>query len=590
MKKQKLRNRVFTSLVASALVITGLTTQMAAAKTPDVNMGSKYGGNIKVGIFDTFPGFCLNDNPANSALMATRTMYETLFEKTKSGTLVGLLASGASSSADLKTWTVSLRSGITFHDGSAFDANAVLANFNAITGRVAAAAYSAGGLPGLQTKSYTVGTGTAFSSNIKAITVRSQYVLEFSLDRPQNDFTSTLYASGRFFMRSPAQLEDATTCHTKPVGTGPFRIVSWTDNQLVVIRNTSYWRKDPQTNAQLPYLSGITFTNMKENASRSAALRLKTMDAAMFASSTDATFIKDLRKRRTLLNEYKSGVEYYPSLWLNQGKPGSPFKYESARKAVTYCLDRANFLKVRLKGEGKIAKSLVGSQSVMYTKANFPSYSISRSKHFLNEYKAESGNSTLTFTFPSDTSSSSQANARFMKSMWAKCGINANYTVEETGLVLSKAFNAQPSIASGQYYNAYDAIYLLLMEGNDAAFNLPFLLSNAYPGNSTNPVHELFKSGVGAVLGLNHHSDTELDTLLYDAQGAKTRTASRNAYKLALSYMHEHAFMGSLAHVYYSVFTTKRLKGIGQLQIVKGKAQRTVSNWGIDWTGVYKTR
>jgi hypothetical protein len=47
--------------------------------------------------------------------------------------------------------------------------------------------------------------------------------------------------------------------------------------------------------------------------------------------------------------------------------------------------------------------------------------------------------------------------------------------------------------------------------------------------------------------------------------------------------------MGNVTHVYYSIFTTKKLAGIGKLQLVKGKTQRVVTNFGIDWTGVYKT-
>jgi hypothetical protein len=47
--------------------------------------------------------------------------------------------------------------------------------------------------------------------------------------------------------------------------------------------------------------------------------------------------------------------------------------------------------------------------------------------------------------------------------------------------------------------------------------------------------------------------------------------------------------MGNVTHTYYSLFTTKKLAGIGKLQLVKGKTQRVVTNWGIDWTGVYKT-
>ena len=574
--------------LTAAIALAGISlcaTQTNAATRPSA---SRYGGVIKVGIFDTFPGFCVSNNPANSALMAERTIYETLFERTKGGDMIGLLASGASSSSDLKTWTVTLRQGIKFTDGQDFDATAVLANFNAITGRVAAAAYSAGGLPAYQTKAYTIGTGTAFTANIKAMSVKSQYVIEFQLDRAQNDFPSTLYASGRFFMRSPLQLTNATTCADVPVGTGPFKLVSWTSDQLTVTRNTGYWRRDPVNNAQLPYLNQITFTNVKEASQRAAAVRKGAIDAAMFSSASEGTFIKDLRKRRTVVNEHKSPVEYYPSLWLNEGKPGSPFSYMSARKAVLSCIDRANFLKARNKGEGVVAKSIVGPKSVMYTKSGFQKFSIKDSKHWLAEYIKESGKDRLEFTFPADTTAVSQGNAAFLKATWAKCGIYANYVVEETGVIITKAFNAAPKISAGEYYNAYDALLLLLFEGNDVAFNLPFIVTNAYPGNSTNPVHPLYRNNVGVVLGLNHITDTTVDTFFYDGEAATSKTVAKRNYRAGTAYIQEHAMMGSITHMYYTVFTTKKIAGVGTLQLVKGKTQRVVTNWGLDWTGIWK--
>ncbi|MEY3266027.1 MAG: hypothetical protein RJA15_473 [Actinomycetota bacterium] len=576
-----------TSSSVPATTVPGTTssTQAPATTVPKPT----YGGEAKVGIFDSFPGFCVGNNPANSALMATRAIYETLFEKTIGGDMVGLLAKSASPSSDLKTWTITLREGITFHDGAPFDAAAVVTNFNAITGRIAAAAFAVGGVSGLGTKSYTIGTGTAFSSNIVSFSATSPYVVQFNLDRPQNDFPATLYASGRFFMRSPAQFASSTTCATSPVGTGPFKIASWTSESMTVTKNSSYWRTDPNTNAKLPYLDKIAFTNIKEGSQRAAAVRRGTIDAGMFAAGSEATFIKDLRLRKTAVTEYASPSEYYPSLWLNQGKPGSPFANKSARQAVLSCLDRVNYAKTRTRGETAIATSIVGPKSVMYTTKGFPKFDPVASRAFVEAYKTETKNTSLTFSFPADTSTSSQANARFLKNTWSSCGITANIVVEETAIIISKAFNSSPKIANGEYYNAYDMIPLLLFEGNDVAFNLPFIVTNAYPATSTNPVRGLFQTSVGAVLNLTHHADTTVDTLFYAGQAAKTKTLAKAEYAVATQYLQENAFIGALVDVYYSVFTTKKLGGIGTLQIEKGKTQRAVTNWGIDWTGVYKT-
>jgi ABC-type transport system substrate-binding protein len=579
---------------ATALVTMSLALSCGAATNVEATTSrppqAVYGGQVQVGIFDTLPGFCVGNNPANSALMASRTIYETLFEKSKSGAMVGLLARFATPSQDLKTWTVTLREGVTFHDGSKFDAAAVVANFNAITGRTALGAYVAGGLAGLASKSYTIGTGTAFTANIKSFSVKSEFVVEFQLDRPQYDFRSTLYASGRFFMRSPAQLADSNSCALNPIGTGPFKISTWTVDQLVVIRNDDYWRHDPKTNARLPYLDKITFTNVKESSQRASAVRRGTYDAAFFSAATDATFIKDLRLRRTAVREFRSAREYYPTLWLNQGKPRSPFERLSARKAVLSCLDRSNFVKVRTRNETSAAKSIVGPNSSMYSTKNFPKYSPKSARQFVKDYIVETGETGLTFTFPADTSTSSQANARFLKAMWAKCNITANYVIEESAGIIAKAFNASPQLSSGQYYNAYDAIFITLLEGSDAAFNIPFLVTNAYSESSTNPVKALFKNSLGPVLGLNHHNDTAVDQLFYDGQAKPNAATAKSRFRAGTSYLQKNSIMGAMNYFSYSLFTTKKLVGVGTLTLPNGKTQRTVSNWGIDWTGVYKKR
>lgn len=582
-----MKRKLFRRTALISLAIAAMSIIASSCGNNNDSEAGQYGGSIKVGIFDNFPGFCLNNNPANSALMATRTIYETLFEKTEDGDFVGLLATDATPSADLKTWSVNLRNGIAFHDGTPFNADAVIANFNAITGRVAAAAFAESGLAGLQSKSYTIGTSTAFTANILDVKKTGELSVEFELERPQNDFPATLYASGRFFMRAPSQLIDATTCGTKPLGTGPFKFSSFTPSELVVTRNENYWRRDPQSNAQLPYLDKITFTVVLDGVQRASAVRAGTYDASFFSAATDATYIQDLRTRDDETSEYQSEREYYPSLWLNQGKPSSPFSNKTARQAVLSCLDRDGFNTARLKGEGDVATSIVGPDNVMYSTDFFPQYNPQRSRELVDQYKNETGKNSLNFVFPVDTSLASQANARFFQAMWKNCNITARFTVEQTPLILSKTFNPSPDIAKGQYYNSYDAVFLTLFEGTDAAFNVPFVLSNAYPTNSKNPVKPLFGNSLGKVLGLNHHSDTSVDQFFFAGQEASTDEETRQHYQDGTAYLQRNAFMGALVNHYYSLFTTKKVSGVGQLSLPDQSVQRVVTNWGIDWTGVY---
>ena len=671
--RSRVLRRVGVAVATAIAISTVASTGSSAATSPNA---PKSGGKVKVAIFDTFPGFCFGDNNANSALMVQRTVYETLFEKTKGNDMVGLLAESASASDDLKTWTIKLKPNIKFSDGVAFDATAVKQNLEYSGGGYSAAVGAAeaatadfaghavklftafkgsgplGGTTGAGlmtqvgipvagqtttvavptlsfltvlgvfakdgaidtatkgalnalglTKSasstwaattYTLSTGTAFLANIVSVTATNSLTVTLKMNRAQNDVPAMLYASGRSFMRSPSQFtKGATVCSQKPIGTGPFKVADdyklVSTDELTVYKNPTYWRTDPTTKAKLPYLDQITFTNVKEASQRAAAIRKGTYDAGMFAGAAEGTFIKDLRQRKSVATEYKSPNEYYPSIWLNQGKVGSPFASKNARLAVLSCLDRENFVKVRTKGESTVAKSIVGSSSIMYSTQGFQKFNVTASKGYVAAWQAEAGNAgkTLSFSYPVDTSTLSMANATFLKYQWAKCGITANLVVEEAAQIIKKAFN---SAASGGAANAYDAINILLFEGTDVSFNLPFALTNAYPTGATT-MGSTWRSNIGNVLGLNHHNDTALDDLFYAGQAAANKGVAKIKFQEATARLQTEGYMGAVSNNYYTFFTNnkKGLAGIGALQLVKGKTQRVVTNWGIDWTGVYKT-
>ncbi|MSV37784.1 MAG: hypothetical protein F2916_06995, partial [Actinobacteria bacterium] len=131
-KSQSTRSRVLRRVgvaVATALAMSTMATSGASAATA----GSiDYDATAKIAIYDTFSGWCFANNLANSALMAGRSIYETLFEKTTDNKLEGLLAvkGEAVTGTGMKMWKVTLRQGIKFHDGTDFNAQAVVDNWS----------------------------------------------------------------------------------------------------------------------------------------------------------------------------------------------------------------------------------------------------------------------------------------------------------------------------------------------------------------------------------------------------------------------------------------------------------------------------
>lgn len=587
------------AVLAASLAVSTLATTGASAKSAATGPTAGGGGDAKVAIFDTFGGWCGPDNLANSALMAARTIYETLFEKSIGGDMIPVLAESgqagknADGTLDLKTWTIKVRTGIKMHDNT--DLTPTLVKFNYDAGR------GAGTLVG-QVGSQYLGTGVPFLANILSITADDAAgTVVFKLFRSQNDFLGTLYASGRTFIRSKAQIQGASSksikdggtgtasCGAKPVGSGPFMVESnyvRDADKLKVVRNPNYWRKDAK-GVQLPYLNSITFDNIKDSQQRKNAIMKGTYDAAMFTSG-EGKYVKSIRANKNL-TEYKSKNEYYPSFWFNQ-KIQTQFANKNCRAAVSYGIDRNTWVRIRTAGEGVAAPSIVGPTSVMYSKKNFATFNTTKAKAALALCLSETGKTELKFTIPADMSAVSLANVKLIAQQLKKVGITMDIVQKESYTIIGEAFNA----AAG---NQYDAILILLMEGTDVSFNLPFLVTNSFPTGFTGNT-AYFKGLLGSILSLTRHSDTKVDELLYTAAAlpngatgnggtAAEKKAVKAAYAAATEYIQSEHLVTSVAHGYYNLFAKKSVKNVGKLKGPSGKTQRVVTNWGIDWTGVY---
>ena len=95
------------------------------------------GGEVVYGLeAETGGGWCLTDSTlAISGIMVTRAIYDTLTTATADGGFVPYLAESVEPNDDFTQWTITLRDGVTFHDGSTLDATVVKNNLDAYLGR-----------------------------------------------------------------------------------------------------------------------------------------------------------------------------------------------------------------------------------------------------------------------------------------------------------------------------------------------------------------------------------------------------------------------------------------------------------------------
>ncbi len=166
-------------------------------------------------------------------------LYEGLLQY-KAGTLevAPALATEWSVSDDGTEYTFTLREGVTFHDGTPFDAEAVKFNFDRMLNE---------DHPYHDTGPFPL---AFFFSSVQSTEAVDPMTVKFTLDAPYAPFLSNLaYPTG--LMVSPAAVMAAGADFGRsPVGTGPFKFAEWRSNEAVVIeKNADYWGDPAGTDA-----------------------------------------------------------------------------------------------------------------------------------------------------------------------------------------------------------------------------------------------------------------------------------------------------------------------------------------------------
>ncbi len=552
--------RKVATVMAIALVVS--LSQVSASGAVS-SVAPKYGGTLKIGVFDSFPGYCMADVLANSALMGARSIYETWFEQRTDGKIVPYLAKSVSHSADNKTWKITVRSGIKFHDGTAVDGAALLTNLQALRGVLT-----------LQGKAPSPGTAGGFTANIDDVKLTGPMEVTVYLYNAQTDYPESLYASGRFFARAPSQILSGSKCSTTPIGTGAFKLVSTKLTELVVTKNTNYWRKAPNGD-KLPYLNGMTFTFLSEVTPRVQGVRSGSLDAAMFSSASEAKQIVDIQKV-TKVKTILSPADYYPSVWLNHKI--APFSSLNARLAFSYAMDRAKFVKVRQKGLGGVPKSIVGPNNIMYNENGYTNFDLAKAKKYVAAYKAETGK-TLEFSMPYTTGSvESLANGQMIKAFGAAAGMTINLTPFTFAEILLRAFPQQ-----------FQAMARVVMEGTGASFIFPFIVNDTSGGNPNWIWAKTSASHLKYILNLSAFSDTVSENLLVAARAEPNLARKSVLFKKATLQIQKQAHVTNLSYLQYALTYGSKVQGIGVLPLVAGGQRRLMTNFGVDWTGVWKS-
>ncbi len=188
-------------------------------------------------------------------------------------------------------FTVKLRGGVRWHDGKAFTAADVQCTWQKILGK------HADELRG--------NPRGVWWSNLKEVTLNGDFEVTFVLGRPQASFPALLASN----------LSPVYPCHVpakdmrrRPIGTGPFKFVSFDSNQSIKLaKNTDYWKPG------LPYLDGIEMSIVGNRSTRVLAFVAKEFDLTFVADIT-VPLIADVKARApaAICEMVPTGVEHQP--------------------------------------------------------------------------------------------------------------------------------------------------------------------------------------------------------------------------------------------------------------------------------------
>lgn len=274
-------------------------------------------------------------------------LYEGLVKPASDGTLVPAVAEKYEISKDAKVYTFTLRDGITFHDGTPVTAEDVK--------------YSIDRYAELQ------GKDSAFSM-LKQVVIKDDKTIEVDLNEGYSEFLSDLAQA----VIIPKGSQPAK----KPIGTGPFKFVSYTPGQDIVLEKyDGYWKKG------VPSLDRVEFKFISDADTAFMELQAGTVDILKYLTAAQ---VKSLGDSQYTIQ--KGSMNLVQAMFLNNSS--GPLSNKKVRQALCYGVNRQQINEFLFAGESHV----IGSHMIPNMKAYYEpkaetvySYDPEKAKELLKE-------------------------------------------------------------------------------------------------------------------------------------------------------------------------------------------------------------
>jgi ABC-type transport system substrate-binding protein len=313
-----------------------------------------------------------------------------------------------------KVYVFHLRKGVKFHDGTDFDAEVVRWNYQRTIDP--------------EEKAFDA----PYYSIVEAVEALDAYTVKFTLKHPSATLLPVMAANRAGFLQmSPASYQrwGKEEVRLHPSGTGPFRLVRWDQNQVIVLEKNPHYFKPG-----LPYLDRIELRVMKEGVTRVTALRAGEVD---FANAVPREHVERLTRDPQIQMLRGRDTQRVGTI-LNHLHP--PFRDVRVRRALLgYGIDRQAIAKTALLGQAQPLWSFVppGSRGHIDFGEQFP-YDPEKAKAVLKEAGFDQKNPLRYSIMTHGAEAALPTIATIMKTQYAKLGVEVTVEVIDRPIFLRR--------------------------------------------------------------------------------------------------------------------------------------------------------
>lgn len=381
-----------------------------------------------------------------NSLYVLRQLYNGLVKLDRNMEIVGDLAESWEFTSDTSV-TFHLKQGVLFHNGEEMKASDVVYSIE----RAMASA---------KVKTFT--------ANIESVVADDDYTVTINTSIPYAPLMTNLCHTANYIVSQKAAEEAGDSFTTNPVGTGPFKFVSWDSGDKIVLeRNENYFAGDV-----LP--STLTYKIMSEDSARTIALETGEIDVNLVVAAADASRI-----------ESEEGVELKVTMspkieYVSMNQKVEPFNNPLVRQAINYAIDRESLNIVATNGYGIVTDSVMSKQINGYTDdVTHYEYNPEKAKELLAEAGYPDGFSTSIVV----SGNTRSTEAQLIQGNLAEAGINLEINTMESTTLLEQINNGDYEMFIMSYNNTTGdpdtSLYMLFnstvpaSSGNRSFTNIP---------------------------------------------------------------------------------------------------------------------